>query len=385
MPAAGADAPRSLYCAKEEALNDWRPLVMLHLVLSLDYELFGNGSGDVQSVIVEPTSRILETCDRHGVKISIMFEVAEYLALKGAWEDGLLPGSYSPAREMEEQILDAVGRGHDVQLHIHPQWLGAVLRDRVWCLNMEQYRIADLPNGYGTINDPLSILGAMSICKSALEQLVNKRRPEYRCRVFRAGGFLVQPSKLVVEAMVESGIAVDSSVVKGLVRSAPYEVDFRHAVSHRNWWKANVADVASRGSEGVGLVELPIYSYTAPYLWNFRPGKLRAALQRRELEKRDDHSRINATRSTPSSWEVFRKLFSSHAHTLDFCKLSAATMHKIVKREQATDPDGVLVLIGHSKDFRDERELDLFLGKVSQLEDVRVSTFDELVPLVTAR
>lgn len=356
---------------------------MLHLVLSLDYELFGNGSGDVRSVVVEPTARILETCDRHGVKMSIMFEMAEYLAISGAWEDGLLPESYNPARAMEEQILDAVGRGHDVQLHIHPQWLGAVLRDRVWYLNMEQYRIADLPNGYGSADDPLSILGAMSICKNALEEIVNKRRPEYRCRVFRAGGFLVQPSKLIVEAMVESGIVVDSSVVKGLVRTAPYEVDFRHAFAHRNWWRANVADVASRESDGLGLVELPIYSYRAPYAWNFRPAKLRAALQRRKLERKDDHSRVNAMRSTPRPWEVFRKLFSSHAHTLDFCKLSAATMHKIVKREQASDPDGVLVLIGHSKDFGDERELDRFLGKVSQLEGVRVSTFDELVPQVT--
>lgn len=356
---------------------------MLHLVLSLDYELFGNGSGDVRSVMVEPTARVLKACDRHGVKLSIMFEMAEYLAIKDAWDRGLLAMPYDPAKVIEEQMLDAVDGGHDVQLHIHPQWFGAVVRDGVWHLNMEQYRLADLPNGYGTLQDAQSILGAMGTCKGALETMIRARRPNYRCRVFRAGAFLVQPSELIVRAMRETGIVVDSSVVKGLVAEAPYQVDFRHAPTHRNWWEVDGTDVAVRGVEGV--VEVPVYSFRAPYLVNFMPAKLRAALKRRRLENRDQHSHVNSMRSTPSLREVFKKIVSSHAHTLDFCKLSAGKMSRIIRREHAIDPNGALVLIGHSKDFFNDKEFESFLKKVSELEGVRISTFDELVSQITDR
>lgn len=355
---------------------------MLDLVLSLDYELFGSGAGDVRSVVIEPTARILSVCDSHGAKLSIMVEIAEYLALKDAYESGQLPTHYNPAREMEEQVLAAVARGHDAQLHIHPQWFGADVRNGVWHLKMEQYRIADLPGGYGTPEEPRSILGAMSICKGALEEMIKKRRPGYRCRVFRAGGFLVQPSEAVVQAMVETGIKVDSSVVKGLVRKPPHEVDFRHAEAHRDWWVADGADVALRASNGGGVFECPVYSFRAPYFLNFMPAKLHAAIQRRKVEKNDPHSRVNSLRSTPGVLEVARKVFSSHVHTLDFCKLSAAKMYRIVAQEQAIDADGALVLIGHNKDFVNEKELNTFLSKVTQMEGVRISTFDDLVSRV---
>ena len=354
---------------------------MLHLVLSLDYELFGNGAGDVRSVVVEPTAKILEICDRHGVKVSIMFEMAEYLAIKDAAEAGQLDTPYDPARAMQEQVVGAVVRGHDVQLHIHPQWFGAVFRNGVWHLNMDQYRIADLPNGYGTLDDPLSILGAINISKKALEEMIGKQRPEYRCRVFRAGGFLIKPSQAVVRAMVETGIEVDSSVVKGLVRSAPFEVDFRHAEGHRNFWMADAADVGVRARGEGEVIECPVYSFRAPYVLNFMPAKLRAALKRRGRERKDRHCHVNSVQSTPGFLEVARKMFSSHVHTLDFCKLSAATMYKIVQKEMVSDPEGVLVFIGHSKDFDNERELDRFLGKVNKMDGVRISTFDEMVPL----
>ena len=51
---------------------------MIPLILSLDYEIFGNGAGDVIRDVIEPTQRMLRICDRHGAKMTIMFEVGEY-------------------------------------------------------------------------------------------------------------------------------------------------------------------------------------------------------------------------------------------------------------------------------------------------------------------
>jgi hypothetical protein len=62
----------------------------VHLVLSLDYEMFGNGAGDVMRDVIQPTARLLRICDSHGAKLSILFEVGEYWAMKNAEEAGSL-------------------------------------------------------------------------------------------------------------------------------------------------------------------------------------------------------------------------------------------------------------------------------------------------------
>ena len=35
------------------------------LLLTLDYEIFGNGSGDVRQHMVEPTERMARICERY--------------------------------------------------------------------------------------------------------------------------------------------------------------------------------------------------------------------------------------------------------------------------------------------------------------------------------
>jgi len=47
---------------------------LISLILSLDYEMFGNGAGDAMRDIIHPTSRVLNICDKYGARMSIMFE-----------------------------------------------------------------------------------------------------------------------------------------------------------------------------------------------------------------------------------------------------------------------------------------------------------------------
>ena len=47
---------------------------MINIILTLDYEIFGNGAGDIIRNVVEPTDRILNICDRYGAKMTIMFK-----------------------------------------------------------------------------------------------------------------------------------------------------------------------------------------------------------------------------------------------------------------------------------------------------------------------
>ena len=48
---------------------------MKSLVLTLDYELYGNGSGNVFQHIIAPTEKILQLADKYNAKITIFLKL----------------------------------------------------------------------------------------------------------------------------------------------------------------------------------------------------------------------------------------------------------------------------------------------------------------------
>ena len=142
------------------------------LILSLDYEIFGNGKGSVSNHVVEPTSNILKICDENGFKLTIMFEVCEYWAFKAAENRGDLNHlDYSPSDIMEEQIRKALSSGHDVQLHTHPQWLNSKLINNNWILDFNQWKLSDLPYSNESNDGNYSILSVLGEGKKTLENI----------------------------------------------------------------------------------------------------------------------------------------------------------------------------------------------------------------------
>jgi hypothetical protein len=349
---------------------------LIELILSLDYEIFGNGAGDVMRDIIEPTDRLLDICDSHGAKLTIMFEAAEYWAFKQMEEK--LDLGYSPAKAMETQARDAISRGHDVQLHLHPQWIGAELDNRIWRVRTDQWCIANLPHGLGDNADEYSIAGALSKGKRTLESMLRPVRPAYECTAFRAGGFHIQPSWRVISAMKAVGLWIDSSVVKGLyVRSSEWPCDFRTAVSNYGYWWTTKDDLCRSGPEQEHILELPVYSKMRLYAANLRWSKLHTELKRRKLESRYAGTirQAGGIRSTHKLSEVLLKMVSVQPVLVDFCKLNARSMAKAIEEivqtntftDGQTEQDVPVVLIGHSKDFWNDEQLGSFLSAMKSL------------------
>src|SRR5687768_9290717 len=99
------------------------------IVLTVDYEVYGNGCGDVRQHVIDPTNRMARLCEEHHLPLSVFFEVEEYLGFirhRGVLKRDL---GYDPAELIRNQIIDLMRRGHDVQLHLHPQWHNAVYKD----------------------------------------------------------------------------------------------------------------------------------------------------------------------------------------------------------------------------------------------------------------
>ncbi len=54
---------------------------VIHLVLSLDYEIVGSGSRDVRRDMIEPPRRLLMLCQHHVAEFTITLEAGECRAI----------------------------------------------------------------------------------------------------------------------------------------------------------------------------------------------------------------------------------------------------------------------------------------------------------------
>jgi len=352
----------------------------MHLLLTLDYEVFGNGAGDVIRDVIQPTKRLLSICDGHGAKMTIMFEVGEYWAFEQY--DGWLREDlgYSPCEQMRNQAIEAIKRGHDVQLHLHPQWIGAEYGLGVWRLCDSYWRLADLPDGLGSGEHVTSITGALCMGKRTLESMIKPAKADYECVCFRAGGFYAQPSRNIISAMKRAGLRADSSVVKGYKTNTPFEVDYSHVeIDKAVWWTTDI-ELTTEGKPGENIIELCVSSRMEPYWKSFKKTKLRAALKRWRIERashRNDTAGKNIS-SVPDCRTVLKRLLRKHSSKFDFCKLSSNDMLKRIE-EHAKYPQQPIVVIGHSKDFVNDREFSRFLASLRRKDDVSFQTISEYV------
>ncbi len=368
---------------------------MIQLVLSLDYEIFGNGAGDVMRDVVRPTERLLDICDRHGAKLTIMFEVGEYWAFE-RYDDQLRRDlGYSPCGVMKAQIVEAIQRGHDVQLHLHPWWIGAALSGGIWSLRPQCRLINHIPTELSPGDDLPSAASVLYEGKSTLQKMVRHVCSDYECLVYRAAMFWGQPSRELIAGLRKAGLAADSSVVPGLYERFPVPTDYRSVPSQSGYWWTSADDIGQQGAEGQEIVEFPVYARLRPYVCNLKLTKLLATLRRRSAEKTDmhGHGMTEARRSTDSAGQILRKLGTRQALKYDFCKLSAQDMIRGLYRatkDDRTEEDAIgmpVVMLGHSKDFWNDRHLDEFLCFVTSQRQAQVSfaTLGELTKAIVRR
>ncbi len=205
---------------------------MTRILYSADYELFlGENLLPEVEVLVEPTAALLDTCESAGIPMTLFCDVACLWRYREAGDEAF------PAA-VEEQLRDAIRRGHDVQAHLHPHWLHARREEGRWSAPLDTFLV-------GSLGDPASLLAQAA---EYLNDLLRPVDPSYSCVAFRAGNYGIQPGvDRVFAALRETGYRVDSSVVPGLVlRNEVNQVDFR------GW--------PERSGELHGLYEVPIAS-----------------------------------------------------------------------------------------------------------------------------
>ncbi len=328
------------------------------LLLTLDYELYGNGSGNVFRHIIEPTNKILDICKSHNVYLTIFFEVVEYWKLKEEWDKGNKMGyEENPTSVMIEQIQKAYSEGHDVQLHLHPQWVDAKWNERRWVVNNKEWRLGDFRK-----DNPSELYSLIKKGKETLEEIIKPIDSTYECRIIRAGGYNVQPSYEIVKVMKQLKIVADSSIVPGSVENGSLSCyDFTTVPTDKGIWECG-ENLENKGNNEIfelPIVTFPIVRFRKYLSWE----KLRSIMQNRRSAKETFNAKTSKKDTKVGKWGRIQYFFGQEFQTWDFCLFSKSLHKKYLNKINQQRKRNFFVLVGHPKSFITGRGLTFLLNE----------------------
>ncbi|MBI5388406.1 MAG: hypothetical protein HZA90_27390 [Verrucomicrobia bacterium] len=353
---------------------------MRHLALTVDYELFGNGTGDVVQHVTGPTERMAALCRQHSVPLTVFFEAEEYLAFERHAEELKRSWGHDPARLIREQLAALAGQGHDIQLHLHPQWVGARFENGGWVLRPDQETVDGL---FASQEEVTAYIGER---KAVIERLVAPSAPGRTVRAYRAGAFAAQPGRKLLSALAHHGIVIDSSVVNGLQRKDDHVcLDYRKVPAGRQLWRVR-EDVAVEDRTGP-LWEVPIHSVPRRRFQQATFSRLKAKFSK-NVPREQQRRMVQQLGVGRGLLPMLRFLLQRVPIKLDFHNLSPRTLLRWIKAAPAdpSAPLDVLVLIGHTKEHLNDRAFGEFLAWVKREPGLEVVSLDRLADLLaTAR
>jgi hypothetical protein len=325
----------------------------LELYITIDHELFGNASGDLHSCMIDPALQMCAIAEESGARITFFVDVCMYWAFVEAAEKGVLEESYRPHLELEEHLKDLVRRGHDVQLHLHPQWLRwKYLGEKNWDLDLQLWRLPEAMR-LGVVKDEGELFARG---KRTLEDMLKPVKAEYECIAFRAGAWSIQPEADILKGMAAAGLKIDSTVAYGMKRKDSLtQYDFTACPDN---WNYRISDsLASEDLEGP-LEEWPIT--TVPV------GFLEKVSDKWRKSKRQISGSANGCSGSAHSGNKLDKWIRLLTQKWQMLSLDGTDAHEMIRiSERAIDRSQQntvrLIMIGHSKNFGNPSELKAFL------------------------
>ena len=328
---------------------------MVECLFTIDYEIYGNGSGSLHELVYEPTRNLQIIFNRAGVKFVNFVEVCEFEQIERQ-------GTSPALQDIRRQIRELHERGHEIGLHIHPQWTNARYLNDSWALDYSEYNLCTL----GSERISYVVDHAIAWLRDVLGD------PAFSPLSFRAGNWLIQPTRDVAQVLTSRGLKIDSSVFKGGLQHM-HQLDYRIARRNGYFWRfqddVNVPDPLG------GLLELPIHTEMVPF-WRMITMK-RMGLQKKGM--------ATTNHSTANRLKRFRDyLRPSYPLKFDFCRMTLSELTSMVEKVLRADELSrsvlkPLVAIGHTKDLTDLATIEAFLFWLKE-RDIPISTFASVIP-----
>ena len=325
---------------------------MIDVIFTIDYEIYGNGTGNLNELVFEPTRNLQSIFKKYNCKFVAFIEAVELSKISEYRTDDYIGF-------VEEQVRELYGVGHEIGLHIHPQWSRAEFKDGYWSLHYDEYNLCRLQE-----------TRISTIIKESIEYLRSVLDNDYFNPLsFRAGNWLFQPTDIISKILSRNGVIIDSSVYKGGTQHK-HRLDYRKAVKNSYWWSFE-NDVVIPADDGI-MMELPIYTRMVPF-WKMVSAK------RFNFQKKSQAYR--KTKLTDRLDRLIDTIKIFYPLKLDFCRMTIDELIQMINIVIADDKKSPyiykpIVAIGHTKDLEDFNTIMTFLDYI-QNNNIDVSTLKE--------
>lgn len=308
----------------------------MDIYITLDYELFlGDKTGSPENCLIKPMNSLINLAVNEGIRYTIFVDATYLLRLYELMDaNPILKSHYEM---VVKNIQDCVKNGHDIQLHIHPQWVYSKwdTKENEWIMDKDHYKLSDL-----------SLYEARELLKKSkhiLDSIVG-----YKTTSFRAGGFCLDNFSEYKDMFHELGLNIDSSVARDqYVESKIHYYDYRNIPTKQIY---NFSDSIKKENDKGNFIELSISSFSCSKLYYFfRVRKLRKnynpSVVYKDGESISDGGSVLGGR--------IKKLLKNYS---TICSIDAAASCYLNEYYKGIVKNGLgeLILIGHPKHASNE-------------------------------
>ncbi len=215
-----------------------------------DWEVAGNGLGNVASHQYIPSLFFMKLAMRLGIKLTFMVDVAQQLIYQKNQDKD--PNIKLQKRLWDDSVQLMKQYGFDVQLHLHPQWYNAELKNDLFYLS-NNWNI-------GTYKKEIQ---KQLITESVdyLEKLLKQIDPGYKVIAFKGGSWGLQPSNDLLKNMADNGIKIITGVRKGM-KIPQNGVDYSTLEEEIMPYYPDFADINKISAKEEELVVVPLQEYS---------------------------------------------------------------------------------------------------------------------------
>jgi hypothetical protein len=352
----------------------------LYLALTHDWELRGDGSGDIEQIQFAPLRQLQKIYAKFGARTTFLPDVMQQLRFRQL--ESRHPELKELADSWDEHVRTAFRQGHDIQLHLHPQWLNARYENGRWQMDGDWSILKyDREVAYAMLADT----------KKYLENLLRPVDATYRCLAFRAGALAAAPSDHLFESIIELGIELDVSIAGGVfVNNQTLQLDYRNCEESFLPFYPVMKDARRVSTQREPIVCVPLNHFYGSRREVMRQNISLASQRLRQRQKRHEpvSSRTALDPRGSTVGKVYEKLilptvkrkhFVSDTGRLNY-PLLQEMLEAIRERAAASGLSKLpVVLTNHPKDIRDIAAIERFVGDVSQADDIRFITLAEVV------
>lgn len=361
----------------------------IHLALTDDWELRGNGSGDIEQIQFRAMRKLLDLYDSHGVKSTFNAEVMQQLTFRKLQDSH--PHLEPVANAWDEHVRLAFARGHDIQLHIHPQWSKVSFENNRWILSGD----------WSLLNyKPEQSYAMLSASKAYLEKVLKPLDPNYRCLSFRSGSSAVAPSAFLLRQLADLGLVFDMSLIQGLrVNTRNLQLDYTRCDEGFLPFYPQLHDARKMSANVEPIVCIPIFSFDisrrrcAAEVLSKVQGKIMSRNARDSAQDSyaaqewDDVGRSSLPAKVYD--KVVQPCLKGKHIVADIGRLDFPSLREMLNAirdaaHNSNQPEVWVILTNHSKYISDFSHIDRFLHEARKYDEISFVTLREIAEQIRA-